>query len=69
MDADDLTGIKAEFAPMPVDFTSVVSSLDGVDLAWNTLAWATTYRLFRGETDDIAVATELATFLNGVKTR
>ena len=65
MEADDLTGIKAEFAPMPVDFTSVVSSLDGVDLAWNTLAWATMYRLFRGETDDIASATELATFQNG----
>ena len=65
MDADDLTGIKAEFEPLAVAFTAVVSSLDGVGLAWNTLAWATTYRLFRGETDDFALATELATFLNG----
>ena len=45
MDADELTGIRAEFEPLPVEFTSVKSTLDGVGLAWNTLAWATQYRL------------------------
>ncbi|MBR4653495.1 MAG: InlB B-repeat-containing protein, partial [Kiritimatiellae bacterium] len=65
MDADELTGIRAEFEPLPVEFTSAQSSLDGVDLTWNTLAWATTYRLHRGTSDDLSAAEVLATLPGG----
>ena len=68
MDADELTGIKAEFEPLPVEFTSVKSTLDGVDFAWNTLAWATSYKMYRGTSDDFSAAellTTLTTSCNG----
>ena len=65
MDADEITGIRAEFEPLPVEFSEVRSTLDGVDLAWNTLAWATTYRLYRGATNDRSAAEVLATLASG----
>ena len=64
MDADELTGIRAEFEPLPVEFSSVVSSLDGVDMTWNVLAWATQYNLYRGTTDDFSSAEKIATLAN-----
>ena len=68
MDADELTGIRAEFEPLPVEFTAARSSLDGVDLSWNTLAWATTYRLYRGTSNKISAAATLATLPGGTDT-
>ena len=65
MDADDMSGIRAEFEPMPIEFTTIRSSPDGVYLAWKSLAWATSYRLLRGSSDDASAAEELATFLSG----
>ena len=68
MDADELTGIRAEFEPLPVEFTAARSSLDGVNLSWNTLAWATTYRLYRGTSNKISAAATLATLPGGTDT-
>ncbi len=42
--------INAVFEPLPIAFDSVVSSVDGVSLSWNNLAWATNYTIYRGIT-------------------
>ena len=65
MNADEMTGIRAEFKPLPIEFTEAKSTLDGVALAWNTLAWATTYRLYRGTSNNISTADTLATLAGG----
>ncbi|MBR4654417.1 MAG: InlB B-repeat-containing protein [Kiritimatiellae bacterium] len=48
--ADTAKSYTAVFAPMPIAFTSVVSDTTGVTLSWNNLAWAGTYRIYRGVT-------------------
>ena len=47
--ADKAKSVTAIFEPLPIVFKSVTSSTEGVALAWNNLAWATTYRIYRGE--------------------
>jgi hypothetical protein len=42
--------VTAVFEPLPIAFESVTSGTNGVLLAWNPLAWATTFRIFRGAT-------------------
>ena len=42
--------VNAVFEPLPIAFDSVVSSVDGVSLSWNNLAWATNYTIYRGIT-------------------
>ena len=48
--ADAAKSYTAVFEPLPIAFTSVVSSKDGVSLRWNNLAWAGTYCIYRGIT-------------------
>ncbi len=48
--ADVAKSYMAVFAPLPIAFTSVVSDTTGVTLSWNNLAWAGTYRIYRGVT-------------------
>ena len=48
--ADVAKSYTAVFEPLPIAFTSVVSATNGVTLAWNNLAWAGTYRIYRGVT-------------------
>ncbi len=55
---------NAVFEPLPIAFTSVVSSEDGVSLAWNNLAWAGTYRIYRGSTSVPSSATVLVELQN-----
>jgi hypothetical protein len=47
---DVAKSITAVFEPLPIVLEPVVSSEEGVTLAWNNLAWATTYRIYRGIT-------------------
>lgn len=54
----------AVFEPLPIAFTGVESSVDGVALAWNNLAWATTYRIYRGVTSVPSSATVVAELPN-----
>ena len=54
----------AVFEPLPIAFTGVESSVDGVALAWNNLAWAATYRIYRGVTSVPSSATILAELQN-----
>ena len=42
--------MSAVFEPLPIVLEPVVSSEEGVTLTWNNLAWATTYRIYRGVT-------------------
>ena len=42
--------VTAVFAPLPITLESVTSTEEGVTLTWNNLAWATTYRIYRGVT-------------------
>lgn len=58
--ADVVKSVTAVFAPTPIAFTSVTSGEDGVSLAWNNLAWAATYRIYRGVTSVPSSATVLA---------
>ena len=62
--ADVAKSYTAVFAPLPIAFTSVVSDTNGVLLAWNNLAWAGTYRIFRGTTSVPSSATELVELPN-----
>ena len=62
--ADVAKSYTAVFAPMPIAFTNVVSDTNGVMLAWNNLAWAATYRIYRGETSVPGSATVLAELPN-----
>ena len=54
----------AVFEPLPIAFESVTSGTDGVRLSWNNLAWATTYRIYRGVTSVPSSATVLAEIVN-----
>ena len=55
---------KAVFEPLPIAFTSVASGTNGVSLAWNNLAWAATYTIYRGVTSVPGSATVLAELPN-----
>ena len=54
----------AVFEPLPIAFESVVSGTNGVTFAWNNLAWATHYILYRGITSVPSSATVLADIPN-----
>ena len=54
----------AVFEPLPIAFTSVVSDATGVTLSWNNLAWAGTYRIYRGVTSVPSSAIVLAELQN-----
>ena len=54
----------AVFEPLPIAFESVVSGTNGVTLAWNHLAWATHYLLYRGVTSVPSSATVVADLPN-----
>ena len=56
--------VTAVFAPLPITFESVVSGTNGVALAWNNLAWATHYLLYRGITSVPSSAEVLADIPN-----
>lgn len=62
--ADVAKSYTAVFEPLPIAFTSVVSDTNGVTLAWNNLAWAGTYRIYRGVTSVPSSATALAELPN-----
>lgn len=62
--ADVAKSVTAVFEAMPIAFTEVESTEDGVSLAWNNLAWATTYRIYRGVTSVPSSATVLAELQN-----
>ena len=61
---DVAKSVSAVFEPQPIAFTSVQSSENGVSLAWNNLAWATTYRIYRGVTSVPSSATVLVELPN-----
>ena len=54
----------AVFEPLPIALTSVVSDTNGVSLSWNNLAWAGTYRIYRGVTSVPSSATVLVELPN-----
>ena len=54
----------AVFEPLPIALTSVVSDTNGVSLSWNNLAWAGTYRIYRGVTSVPSSATILVELPN-----
>ena len=56
--------VTAVFEPLPIAFESVVSDTNGVALAWNNLAWAVNYRLFRGVTSVPSSAEVMAVISN-----
>ena len=62
--ADVAKSYTAVFEPLPIAFTSVNSDTNGVMLAWNNLAWAGTYRIYRGVTSVPSSATVLAELPN-----
>jgi len=62
--ADVAKSYTAVFEPLPIAFTSVVSDTSGVALAWNNLAWAGTYRIYRGVTSVPSSATVLVELPN-----
>ena len=62
--ADVAKSYTAVFAPLPIAFTSVASDTSGVTLAWNNLAWAGTYRIYRGVTSVPSSATVLVELPN-----
>ena len=62
--ADVAKSYTAVFEPLPIAFTSVVSDTNGVSLAWNNLAWAGTYRIYRGITSVPSSATVLVELPN-----
>ncbi|MBQ9693488.1 MAG: leucine-rich repeat protein, partial [Kiritimatiellae bacterium] len=47
---DVAKSVTAVFEPLPLTLISAESDLTGVTLTWNNLAWASTYRIYRGET-------------------
>ena len=62
--ADVAKSVSAVFEPLPIAFESVTSGTDGVRLSWNNLAWATTYRIYRGVTSVPSSATMLSEIVN-----
>ena len=62
--ADVAKSVTAVFAPQPIAFTGATSGEDGVLLSWNNLAWAATYRIYRGVTSVPSAATVLAELPN-----
>ena len=56
--------VTAVFEPLPIAFESVASGTNGVALAWNNLAWATHYLLYRGVTSVPSSAEVLADIPN-----
>lgn len=62
--ADVAKSVTAVFEAMPIAFTEVESTEDGVSLEWNNLAWAATYRIYRGVTSVPSSATVLAELQN-----
>ena len=62
--ADVAKSYTAVFAPLPIVLTNVVSDTNGVLLAWNNLAWAGTYRIYRGVTSVPSSATVLVELPN-----
>ena len=56
--------VTAVFEPLPIAFESVTSGTNGVMLAWNNLAWATHYLLYRGVTSVPSSAEVLADIPN-----
>ena len=62
--ADVAKSVTAVFAPQPIAFTGATSGEDGVSLSWNNLAWAATYRIYRGVTSVPSAATVLAELPN-----
>ena len=62
--ADVAKSYTAVFSPLPIAFTSVVSDTNGVLLTWNNLAWAGTYRIYRGITSVLSSATVLVELPN-----
>ena len=54
----------AVFEPLPIALTSVVSDTNGVSLSWNNLAWAGSYRIYRGVTSVPSSATVLVELPN-----
>ena len=48
--ADVPKSVTAVFEALPIAFARAESTEEGVWLGWNNLAWATTYRIFRGTT-------------------
>ena len=62
--ADVAKSFTAVFAPLPIAFSSVVSDTNGVALTWNNLAWAGTYRIYRGITSVPSSATVLVELPN-----
>ena len=62
--ADVAKSYTAVFEPLPIAFTAVESSTEGVSLSWNNLAWAGTYRIYRGVTSVPSSATVLVELPN-----
>ena len=62
--ADVAKSYTAVFEPLPIALTNVVSDTNGVLLAWNNLAWAGTYRIYRGVTSVPSSATVLVELPN-----
>ena len=61
--ADVAKSVTAHFAPKKPVFTACESSVDGVRLTWQNLAWATEYRIYRAPSSTIptsALATLVA---------
>ena len=50
------TSVTAVFAPLTPEFVSAESSTNGVLLAWNGLAWAAEYRIYRAPSNSIPSA-------------
>ena len=61
---DVAKSFTAVFEPLPIAFTAVESSTEGVSLSWNNLAWAGTYRIYRGVTSVPSSATVLVELPN-----
>lgn len=61
---DVAKSVTAVFEPLPIAFESVTSGTDGVRLSWNNLAWATTYRIYRGVTSVPSSAIVLTEIVN-----
>ena len=53
---DSATSVTAVFAPLTPEFVSAESSTNGVLLAWNDLAWAAEYRIYRAPSNSIPSA-------------
>lgn len=54
--ADVAKSVTATFAPLTPEFISAQSTTEGVRLAWNNMAWAAEYRIFRAPSSQIPSA-------------